>query len=124
MPKKAFTLMELLIIIALIAIIATVVLILLNPWQQIAKAQDSRRKNDLATFRKVLEDYYNDKGCYPKPNEVCAIQAANRVIIPKWTLNAISAATSLRQLILPIFLLTWLAFPAILNTQPINIFIK
>lgn len=73
MAKKnpGFTLLELLIVVSLIAIIATVAIILLNPWQQIVKAQDGRRKNDLATFRKVLEDYYNDKGCYPKPNEVC-----------------------------------------------------
>jgi len=66
-----FTLMELLIIIAIIAILAAVAIVLLNPWQQIAKAQDSRRKNDLAALQKVFEDYYNDKSCYPKPNEVC-----------------------------------------------------
>jgi len=81
MPKKAlahrsfgqvgFTLMELLIVIAIIAILATIAIVLLNPMQQISKAQDGRRKNDLATFQKVLEDYYNDKGCYPRPNEVC-----------------------------------------------------
>ena len=81
MPKKAlahrsfgqvgFTLMELLIVIVIIAILATIAIVLLNPMQQISKAQDGRRKNDLATFQKVLEDYYNDKGCYPRPNEVC-----------------------------------------------------
>lgn len=81
MPKKAlaprsfsevgFTLMELLIIISLIALVATAVLILLNPWRQIAKAQDGRRKNDLAALQKAFEDYYNDKSCYPKPDEVC-----------------------------------------------------
>lgn len=71
MPKKAFTLLELLIIVSLIAIVAIAVLILLNPWRQIAKAQDGRRKNDLAALQKALEDYYNDRGCYPTPAQIC-----------------------------------------------------
>jgi four helix bundle suffix protein len=72
-PKspKGFTLMELLIIIALIAILATALLILFNPKRQIEKAWDTKRKNDLNTLRKVLEDYYNDKGCYPTGNIIC-----------------------------------------------------
>ncbi|PIP14675.1 hypothetical protein COX47_03920 [Candidatus Roizmanbacteria bacterium CG23_combo_of_CG06-09_8_20_14_all_35_49] len=133
MPKKAlahrsfgqvgFTLMELLIVIAIIAILATIAIVLLNPMQQISKAQDGRRKNDLATFQKVLEDYYNDKGCYPRPNEVC-YPTVNQAIIPMWIRNAISAVTNLHRLISPIFLLIWLVFPAIPSTQPINIFIK
>lgn len=69
--KKSFTLMELLIIISLIAILAAAVIALLNPWAQIAKAQDSKRKTELTQLNKVLEDYYNDKGCYPKPEDIC-----------------------------------------------------
>lgn len=69
--NSGFTLMELLIIVALIAVIATTVLILLNPMQQINKAKDSQRKHDMDVLRKTFEDYYNDKSCYPKPNEVC-----------------------------------------------------
>ena len=72
-PKslRGFTLMELLIIITLIAILATALLILFNPKKQIEKAWDTKRKNDLNTLRKVLEDYYNDKGCYPTGNIIC-----------------------------------------------------
>jgi GxxExxY protein len=69
--NPCFTLMELLIIIALIAILATALLVLFNPKKQIEKAWDTKRKNDLNTLRKVLEDYYNDKGCYPKDEEIC-----------------------------------------------------
>jgi type II secretory pathway pseudopilin PulG len=32
---------------------------------QIAKGRDARRKSDLAKIQKALEDYMNDKGCYP-----------------------------------------------------------
>lgn len=69
--KKGFTLMEILIVTALIALIATAALIIINPMQQINKGFDSQRKHDLDVFKKALEDYYNDKGCYPKPNEIC-----------------------------------------------------
>jgi len=69
--NPCFTLMELLIIIALIAILATALLVLFNPKKQIEKAWDAKRKNDLNTLRKVLEDYYNDKGCYPTGNIIC-----------------------------------------------------
>ena len=63
--------MELLIVIAIIAILGILLLISLNPLQQICKANDAKRKHDLAVLNKVFEDYYNDKGCYPKPSDVC-----------------------------------------------------
>jgi four helix bundle suffix protein len=72
-PKspKGFTLMELLLVIALIALLATALLILFNPKKQIEKAQDSKRKTEITQLQKVLEDWYNDKNCYPKPEEIC-----------------------------------------------------
>jgi|GEM_PF-569418 len=73
LPKSsmAFTLMEILIIVALFALLATIALVLFNPKKQIEKAWDSKRKHELSQLRKVLEDWYNDKNCYPKPNEIC-----------------------------------------------------
>lgn len=69
--KKGFTLLELLIIVALLVLLATVLLISLNPWGQINKSQDSKRKSELTQLNKVFEDYYNDKNCYPTPDTVC-----------------------------------------------------
>jgi len=69
--NSAFTLMELLIVIALLCLLAAALLALLNPWAQISKANDAKRKSDLAQLKKTFEDYYNDKECYPKPEEVC-----------------------------------------------------
>lgn len=63
--------MELLIVIALIALIAVVALVLFDPMQQIGKGYDAKRKHELADLQKVMEDYYNDKGCYPKPADIC-----------------------------------------------------
>lgn len=65
--------MELLIIITLIAVIAAAVIALLDPLRQIRRSYDARRKSDLDTLKKVIEDFYNDKGCYPKPREICYI---------------------------------------------------
>lgn len=70
-PKTAFTLLELLIVISLIVLIGLAVLALFNPKTQIEKAWDGKRKKELNTLQKVFEDFYNDKNCYPKPEEVC-----------------------------------------------------
>lgn len=69
--RKGYTLLEILVVTGIISIIAVTVLILLNPWQQIKKANDAKRKNDLAALQKALEDWYNDKGCYPRADEIC-----------------------------------------------------
>lgn len=63
--------MELLIVIALLVLLATVLLVALNPWGQINKGNDSKRKHELTQLSKVFEDWYNDKNCYPKPIDVC-----------------------------------------------------
>ena len=69
--KFGFTLLEVLIVIALIVILAFVFLTLSNPKFQIEKGWDSERKKELNTLKKVFEEYYNDNNCYPKPDEVC-----------------------------------------------------
>lgn len=71
MTKKSFSLMEILIIISLIILIAIIALITLNPKKQIEKSQDSKRKTELTQLQKTLEDWYNDKNCYPRPSEIC-----------------------------------------------------
>jgi len=69
--QKGFTLMELLIVIALIAVIAIVSLFTLNPKGQADKALDSQKKTNLSQLKKILEDWYNDKNRYPLASEIC-----------------------------------------------------
>lgn len=69
--KHGFTLLELLIVIVLLILIAIILLITLNPSGQINKGQDNKRKTELSQLNKVVEDWYNDKQCYPKPSEIC-----------------------------------------------------
>ena len=63
--RKGFTLIEILIVVAIIAILASVVLVGLGPTQQAGR--DARRISDLSEIQNGLELYYNAKGQYPAP---------------------------------------------------------
>ncbi len=71
MSKKAFTLLELVIVVTIIALVGVALILLLNPKSQFDKMHDSQKVNDLDVLRKAFEDYYNDRGCYPRPADVC-----------------------------------------------------
>jgi prepilin-type N-terminal cleavage/methylation domain-containing protein len=61
--RKGFTLIEILIVVAIIAILASVVLIGLGPTQQAGR--DARRLSDLRQVQNGLELYFNRCGYYP-----------------------------------------------------------
>lgn len=61
--KKGFTLIEILIVVAIIGILASVVVVGLGPAQK--KGRDSRRVSDLRSVQNALELYYGKNGNYP-----------------------------------------------------------
>ncbi len=63
--EGGFTLVELLIVIALIAILSVAVLATINPIEQTNKARDSRVQNDAAEVLNAYERYYANKQTYP-----------------------------------------------------------
>lgn len=63
--SRGFTLVELLIAIAVIGILAGGIIAIVNPAAQIQKANDARRKTDLFQIQKALETFYQDYGKYP-----------------------------------------------------------
>lgn len=69
--QSGFTIIELLIVIAIIGILATLVLTNFQGAQ--AKGRDTVRQNDVNAMYQKLEEYYNENGGYP--NE--AITLAN-----------------------------------------------
>ncbi len=63
--KDGFTLVELLIVIALIAILSVAVLATINPIEQSNKAKDSTVQNDAAEIMNAYERYYTVQNTYP-----------------------------------------------------------
>jgi len=63
--EKGFTLVELLIVIALIAILSVAVLATINPIEQANKAKDSTVQNDAAEVMNSYERYYANAQAYP-----------------------------------------------------------
>ncbi len=67
---KGFTLIEMLIVIAIIGILASMVLVGLGPVQR--RGRDARRISDLKQVQNALELYYNKCGFYPGSSSGCA----------------------------------------------------
>ena len=64
--QKAFTLVELIIVIAIIAILAVSAWLMLVKW--IGKSKDARVLSDLTTIDKAIQVTYADKMSYPTPS--------------------------------------------------------
>jgi general secretion pathway protein G len=60
---RAFTLIEVIIVITIIAILATIGILLLI--SNINKGNDAKRKADLQRITVAFEEYYTDHNCYP-----------------------------------------------------------
>ncbi len=71
MIKKAFTLMELLIVVSVLTVMFIGLIAAINPMAMINRAYDGARKKDLDDAKKMLEQYMADTGCYPQPTQVC-----------------------------------------------------
>jgi len=60
--KKGFTLIELLIVMAILGVLAIVVLVAINPVQQLARTRDSGRKSTVTQIGHSLEAYFTSHG--------------------------------------------------------------
>jgi len=63
--NKAFTLIELLIVIAIIAILAAAVIIAINPGEQLAKARDATRERHVKALESAVYIYHIDNLEFP-----------------------------------------------------------
>lgn len=69
--RRSFTLVEILVVLGIITTLAGTVPLSLNYTGQMNKALDTRRKTDLNTLSKALEDYQNDNQSYPLGPTLC-----------------------------------------------------
>jgi len=60
--KRGFTLVELLLVIAIMAVLAFVVLMAINPTRQLGKARDAQRKSDVLTILIAFYQHVLDHG--------------------------------------------------------------
>lgn len=72
--KKGFTLIELMVVIAVIAILATIALFGINRAQ--ASARDTQRQQIMNGMRTALERYYGDNQQYPNTGAFQAMYAS------------------------------------------------
>lgn len=63
--KDGFTLVELLVVVAIIGILSGMVLVSMDAGGYFKRGRDSRRLADLATTQAALEQYYAQQGEYP-----------------------------------------------------------
>ena len=63
--KDAFTLIELLIVIAILGILAAAIMVAINPGKRSAQARDAQRKSAVNAIANALIGYYTIAGVYP-----------------------------------------------------------
>lgn len=82
MNKKGFTLIELIVVIAIIGLLSTLAVVALGSAR--TKARDSKRLADLKQLQTALELYYTDQNAYPAGNGVTlGVAATNYVCLNK-----------------------------------------
>ncbi len=82
--SAGFTLMEMVIVLAIVGILASIVAPLVIT--SLTRAREAALQQDLKTMRKLIDDYYGDKGIFPASLQVLVSQGYLRAI-PRDPLN-------------------------------------
>lgn len=72
--KQGFTLIELIVVIAVIGVLAAVVIAAINPLEQLAKSEDAGRRSSVAQLGKAMDSYIANLGTGIYPVAVAAWQ--------------------------------------------------
>lgn len=81
--SKGFTLIEILLVVAIIAILAGIVIVAINPSKQLADSRNAQRRSDINTILNAIYQYSVDNnGSLPSSliqNESCSGIDANKI---------------------------------------------
>lgn len=84
--KKAFTLVELMVVITVIAILMTIAIVSFTRIQK--QARDTKRKADIRTLQTALQAYYTENQTYPiSTTEASAFDALTSSLTPNYISN-------------------------------------
>ncbi len=70
--SSGFTLIELLVVIAILGVLAAVLLVLIDPIQQLARSRDAGRKSSLGQLGRAVQTYYTARASSAVPYPVAA----------------------------------------------------
>lgn len=84
--KKAFTLVELMVVITVIAILMTIAIVSFTRIQK--QSRDTKRKADMRTIATALQAYYTEMQVYPTALADLAVDAKYMPIVPSAPLGS------------------------------------
>jgi len=114
--KKAFTLVELVIVITVLAILWIIALISIDPYNKYAR--NSVRLTDVRTIEKTLNNFYTDTTYYPIPEDPKPINYSWSIVWVQWNVwdDIIMKLAEINKI--PIDPLTWNEYTySLLNTK-------
>ncbi|PSO44445.1 MAG: hypothetical protein BRC23_01060, partial [Parcubacteria group bacterium SW_4_49_11] len=78
--RNAFTLLEILLVVAAIGILAAIVIVAINPNEQLAKVRDSERQSEVNTLYDAIQQYNIDNdGEWPDEVESMSANSAEEI---------------------------------------------
>jgi prepilin-type N-terminal cleavage/methylation domain-containing protein len=102
--KRGFTLVELLVVIAIIGVLAVVILVAINPVQQLARTRDAGRKSSVTQLGHALEAYSTSRNGVYVPESATwittLVTAGEMAVVPAaiaYTITGITACATNAQ---------------------------
>ncbi|MBU1110103.1 type II secretion system GspH family protein [Patescibacteria group bacterium] len=90
--QKGFSLLELLVVIAVIGVLAALIFVLIDPGARMAQARDAQRKSDLRQIANALDAYFVENTGYPFPCDCIQTQGGCSSANPSsWHVVSLSA---------------------------------